>query len=547
MKCFTSAFVGLLLVAFLLVAASSPSHTVEASQGGGTPCAGCTMILTIVLDLAAIHNKAVDKALEDYCSILPPPIANPCIDFLDKYGALLVKLVAEGASSDDICQSLGVCTLPQCRLFPQKKGLPFKRVTTLSDETGGLFQWIEDAINRFANLHDPVFDVDGDFFSDTGTFRGAYWRGKDCDPLSGDVYPGRNSTTLPPEFDHNCNGIKGSNRQHQSYEDLYCGSSDPRGVIILGDSATAHFRLPPQYLNASAITASTYDHVLFWGENEFDWPHRSWGTGHLNDTTGDCTGPLQSIYLQMRQRNLCNHRDFQNIGVNGARSGAMQPPGIIDSMARKQTSDHPALVFYALVGNDVCHSSPSTSAFTTPQEFEQNVLGSLNYLDANLPPNSHVVFVGLVDGRVLWDTMHNRTHPIGCTYPEFYDYLNCLEISPCWGWLNSNATVRDETSAAAKSLNQVYKQIIAQYTFKNFDMVYYDFPLIPVFTYWIAKGGAPYELIEPSDGFHPSQITNALVAEYLFGQLERDHPDFIGPVNPNNAQIQSLFGDQGGY
>lgn len=318
-------------------------------------------------------------------------------------------------------------------------------------------------------------------------------------------------------------------------------------MINLGDSATAHFRIPPNYINASAINKNTYDHALFLAEDELDWPHRSWGTGFANDTTGDCQGPLESIYLQMRQRNLCNHRDYQNIGVNGARSGSMAPPGIIYSMARNQTIDNPALVFYALIGNDVCHGENTTSVFTTPAQFETNVLAALSYLDTVLPSGSHVVFVGLVDGRVLWDTMHARIHPLGCTYEELYDFLNCLQISPCWGWLNSNGTVRNETSAAAKSLNQVYTQIIQNYSYKNFDMVYYDFPLALTFAIWHKMGGQAWQLIEPSDGFHPDQNANAIVAKILFERLLSEHPDFVGPVNPNNQQILQLFGDQGGY
>jgi hypothetical protein len=38
---------------------------------------------------------------------------------------------------------------------------------------------------------------------------------------------------------------------------------------------------------------------------------------------------------------------------------------------------------------------------------------------------------GLVDGRVLYDTLHKAMHPVGTTYPAFYDYLNCFDTSPC--------------------------------------------------------------------------------------------------------------------
>ena len=99
---------------------------------------------------------------------------------------------------------------------------------------------------------------------------------------------------------------------------------------------------------------------------------------------------------------------------------------------------------------------------TTVAEFEANILKTLSILDTNLPNGSHIVFVGLVDGRVLWDNMHNRTHPIGTTYECFYNYLNCLHISPCWVWMNSNESVRNEGSKRAAELSAVYSKIISE-------------------------------------------------------------------------------------
>ena len=64
---------------------------------------------------------------------------------------------------------------------------------------------------------------------------------------------------------------------------------------------------------------------------------------------------------------------------------------------------------------------------------------------------------------------------------------------------------------------------------------------------WEARGGKPFEVIEPIDGFHPGQIGQSLAAEYLYEQLEEKHPDFIGRVNPNNEIIKLVFGDQNGY
>ena len=54
---------------------------------------------------------------------------------------------------------------------------------------------------------------------------------------------------------------------------------------------------------------------------------------------------------------------------------------------------------------------------------------------------------------------------IGVTYSAFYDYMNCLVISPCASWLNSNETYRDGASERAVELNQQYVDIINEYTY----------------------------------------------------------------------------------
>jgi acyloxyacyl hydrolase len=49
------------------------------------------------------------------------------------------------------------------------------------------------------------------------------------------------------------------------------------------------------------------------------------------------------------------------------------------------------------------------------------------------------------------------------------------------------------------------------------------------------------DLIEPADGFHPSQTGNALFAQKFFQFLEQEHPEAIGPINPYNAEIDAMF------
>ena len=49
-----------------------------------------------------------------------------------------------------------------------------------------------------------------------------------------------------------------------------------------------------------------------------------------------------------------------------------------------------------------------------------------------------MVILGLGDGSLLYDNLHADIHPLNVKYESVYNFLNCLEISPCWGWLNSN-------------------------------------------------------------------------------------------------------------
>lgn len=225
-------------------------------------------------------------------------------------------------------------------------------------------------------------------------------------------------------IDHNCNGIYGVNPETgKPYEEELCADSKPRGVVIVGDSACAHFRVPPHYFNLSNASSYTYRHFMDLLKNELDWPHLSWATGFMNDTTGDNKGKVDSIYHRLRQRNLCNHRDYQNICVNGACSNYIAST-LIKHIHRNKETDHPVLLFFAPIGNDVC--DPSLQ-MTDPQVFHDNVVQSLDYLEETLPPESYVVFIGLVDGRILYKELHDKIHPAGVTYSQFYTFVTCIK------------------------------------------------------------------------------------------------------------------------
>lgn len=124
------------------------------------------------------------------------------------------------------------------------------------------WDWIIALFERVAD-HKPEFDFDGDLFSFEPFLRGTNWRGKDCNNFDANTYPGRYKAPYIPsvfvsfyhyimisvltnfQLDHNCNGIKGVDSKGYSYEDLFCSESGQLGTIVLGDSAGAHFSIPP--------------------------------------------------------------------------------------------------------------------------------------------------------------------------------------------------------------------------------------------------------------------------------------------------------------
>lgn len=546
---------------------SSPAHLLMSALMGGTPtpdvdgvyggipCAGCTGIVAIVEQLAYIHDDPIIDVMEDLCNKLPPVLADVCVNFVDAYGQVIINLLELEETPDTVCQQIGVCT-GTCMLFPP----PLSEVREKSSKIDWKSQikpfpadWDPISwINNFVNDHNPLFDLDSDKFSSWYTFRGSAWRGKDCDDIKSDIYPGRYNSTYGDDVDHNCNGIYGHAANGTSYEELLCGGTPYYAQAILGDSAAAHFHIPPQYITASQITTTTYDNILQILANEFDWPEMSATTGYTNNLwEGHPRGPVASSYLKGLEQNRCTFRDFQNIGVNGARTSSMAS-SIMYSFARNQETDYPVNLMYALIGNDVCNPHPNFDHMTTPEEFYENVVTAMNYLDTQLPMGSHVIFMGLADGLILFDAMHDRIHPLGelrqdVTYEDLYNYLNCLEISPCWGWLNSNATVRLETQKRADELSLVYQAVMNNNSYQHFNMTYINCPVREMVDIWESMGGEAWQLIEPVDGFHPNQIGNALIADYVWNEFETSLSYLIPPVNPNNDLITELFGDQGGY
>jgi len=550
-------------VSFTVVIAALLGLTASSPVAAKYDCVVCTLLMGLASQQMQLQGTDGKTAMNKLCSYLPlgTTISDICADLVDTEFAQAIDLLNKKESPDAICQTIAMCTNPQCHLFPLKHGsiVQYERhLKGLKAEAAkkNLKESKFDICTLVPGVcameaHRPFFDSDQDFFSTAPTLRGYDWRGRDCNDLDASVFPGRSSSDAT--VDANCNGIYGVNpASGKTYEDEWCSGTQSMGVASLGDSATAHFRLPPEWVTASQLDAAVLKPVLKVIEDEADWPMLSWSTGWANasDYAPLISGPTNSLYSMMRADNFCNHRDYQNIGVNGASSGNLYDfAGDLDRNTSKGYSIKPLMLIMSMVGNDVCGHYHDFDHMTKPAAYKANVLKALTRADAMLPAGSIVVLVPLVDGRILFDSMHNRIHPIGLTnndvtYSDLYEYLNCLDTSPCWGWMNTNATVRNMTWKIAQALNEQLPAIIqsTQGKWKNIKLVsvgnLFDEALA-------AYAGPKWELIEPVDGFHPSQLANSIIGKTLYNSLKAIGA--LPPVNPNNAKILAKFGNQGGY
>ncbi|ETO13143.1 hypothetical protein RFI_24232 [Reticulomyxa filosa] len=115
--------------------------------------------------------------------------------------------------------------------------------------------------------------------------------------------------------------------------------------------------------------------------------------------------------------------------------------------------------------------------------------------------------------------------------------------------MNSNATVRDLTTERAMNLSATLQNLTESVKFQNITLQYMSFAALmdDVINIWHSEGGETWQLIEPVDGFHPNQLSNAMLASVIWKELEVNYSDLLPPTNPHNDEIIATFGDQGGY
>ncbi|XP_044102308.1 acyloxyacyl hydrolase [Neovison vison] len=553
---------------------ASPASDDQPSTGHskGHTCVACVVVVSVIEQLAHVHNSTVEASMERLCSYLPEKLflKTTCYLVIRMFGPDLIKLLSTDINADVVCHTLEFCKQdpgqPLCHLYPLpkepwkftlekarqivKKSPILKHSRSSSDICSLPFlakicQRIKSTIQNSV----PFKDVDSDKHSVFPTLRGYHWRGRDCNDSNRMAYPGRRPDNWDIHEDSNCNGIWGVDpKDGVPYEKKFCEGSQPRGIILLGDSAGAHFHISPEWITASQMSLKSFIDLPVALTNELDWPQLSGVTGFLDSISGI---KENSVYLRLRKRNHCNHRDYQNISRNGGSSQNLEK--FLETLSRNQLLDHPAIVIYAMIGNDVCNGKVDpVPEMTTPEKLYSSMMQTLKYLNSHLPNGSHVILYGLPDGTFLWDNLHNRYYPLGqlnkdVTYAHFYSFLNCLQVSPCHSWMSSNKTLRTLTSERAKQLSDTLKKIAASQKFTNFDLLYVDFDFQEVTEEWRKQGGQPWQLIEPVDGFHPNEVASQLLADRFWKKVQLQWPQVLGKENPFNSQIEQVFGDQGGH
>nr|CAD7259873.1 unnamed protein product [Timema shepardi] len=569
---------------------------------GGISCAACTIVSGISGQLAVLHNETFFNESLRLCQMLPGALRAYCDSIVQTLEPIFTDSELMKTFTPDIfCYAIGICYAEKsfCYLFPKPPGnfylniqdfkmaahVAYKqRNSSLVDVNEKLasfkfdicklpgFSVICDTFNKSYTTLQPSVDFDGDYFSIYEAARGSHWRGRDCADWNDNIYPGRLPVSEDIHKDSNCNGIFGTNPDTgEAYETELCNGTVSRGVIYLGDSVGAHFHMPEAWFNPRLISSVAWSLGLSMPMSGIE--PRTLNSVERQATNLTCSlallvssdqGHTDSIYWKLRSRNRCNHRDYQNLSQNGASSEDL--PRYLKTVSRNQTTDKPALVFYGMFGNDVCNRFPdTTSKMTTPDMFRKNVVQVLESLEAILPAGSHVVLIGLVDGGLIYPVMADRLHPIAhlgyisslynvpgqvgnnVYYRDVYNWFNCMEIGPCVGWMNTNATLRKITSRAAQKLSSVLQDIVAEEKFRSFDLNYLDNPFHEVIYRWQQRGGPAWELIDPVDSLHPAQDAQPLIANILWEHINEKFPHVLGDVNPNNDEIQQVFGDQQGH
>ncbi len=83
----------------------------EPSPVNSLECSLCKYVITYV-DTVIGNNRseaAIEAALEKVCTILPHALNGSCVQFVETYGSIILKLLEKYATPNQVCDAIKFC------------------------------------------------------------------------------------------------------------------------------------------------------------------------------------------------------------------------------------------------------------------------------------------------------------------------------------------------------------------------------------------------------------------------------------------------------
>lgn len=117
-----------LLLLLPLHTSASPAYDDQpARHSDGHTCVGCVLVVSMIEQLAQVHNSTVQASMERLCSYLPEKLSlkTTCYLVVHLFGPDIIKLLSADRNADVVCHTLEFCKQdpgqPLCHLYPLPK------------------------------------------------------------------------------------------------------------------------------------------------------------------------------------------------------------------------------------------------------------------------------------------------------------------------------------------------------------------------------------------------------------------------------------------
>ncbi|XP_027960782.1 acyloxyacyl hydrolase-like [Eumetopias jubatus] len=116
-----------LLLPLHMSASPASDDQPSARYSNGHTCVACVAVVSVIEQLAQVHNSTVEASMERLCSYLPEKLflKTTCYLVIRMFGPDLIKLLSTDMNADVVCHTLEFCKQdpgqPLCHLYPLPK------------------------------------------------------------------------------------------------------------------------------------------------------------------------------------------------------------------------------------------------------------------------------------------------------------------------------------------------------------------------------------------------------------------------------------------